>query len=235
MSAFVRSHLAAFPLTSERAPKPATDDWPYVYHQTHSIPRTYLTVSFILLFLAFIMVRPYFKPTQSSAWQFFLLGAGFLLMETQLVSRLALYFGTTWLVNCIALSGILTILLLSNFYVKLRRPLNLSPYYGSLCAALVVVYLIPWARVPGSAVAVGILLFLAYCVPVFFAGIIFTESFRRFAGKSEVFGANMLGAVAGGVTQNLSFILGMKALLLVAAVIYAGAAVLQLTKKVCTS
>jgi hypothetical protein len=181
--------------------------------------------------MTFLLIRPYFKPTQGSTWQFFLLGAGFLLMETQLVSRLALYFGTTWLVNSIALSGILSVLLLSNFYVKLRAPRSLSIHYILLCAALVANYLIPWNNVPGSATAAGLLLCLAYCVPVFFAGIIFTESFRRCGGRSDVFGANMLGAVAGGLTQNLSFIFGMKALLIIAAVIYGGAALLYFTKR----
>jgi len=236
LAAFVKSHPTSFPLTSEGAPVPTTDDWPYVYHQNHSVPRTYLTVSFVLLFMTFLLVRPHFRAmhfraAQGSTWQFFLLGGGFLLMETQLVSRLALYFGTTWFVNSIALSGILGVLLLSNFYVKLRPPRNLNAYYALLCMALVANYLIPWANVPGSANQVGGLLCLAYCVPVFFAGIIFAESFRRSAGRSEVFGANMLGAVAGGLTQNLSFVFGMKALLLIAAVIYGGAVLLRLTKK----
>jgi len=231
LSAFVTSRPPAFPLTSQGAPPATTDDWPYVYHESHSIPRPYFTASFVLLLMTFLMVRPYFNPTQASTWQFFLLGAGFLLMETQLVSRLALYFGATWMVNCIALTSILTVLLLSNFYVKFRPPGNLSPYYISLCAALIANYLIPWSLVPGSATAVGILLCVANCVPVFFAGIIFTESFRRYGGRSDAFGANMLGAVAGGLTQNLSFILGMKALLLIAALIYGGAALLHLTKR----
>jgi spermidine synthase len=227
---FVRNHPPAFPLTSVGAPPPTTDDWPYAYHQSHSIPRTYLTVSLVLLLMTFVMVGPHFKPTQGGSWQFFLLGAGFLLMETQLVSRLALYFGTTWLVNSIALTGILTVLLLANFYVKLRPPSSLNAHYVLLCVALVANYLIPWASLPGSATTVGILLCVANCVPVFFAGIIFTESFRRRGGSSDVLGANMLGAVAGGLTQNLSFILGMKALLLIAAVIYGGAAILSFTK-----
>jgi hypothetical protein len=176
------------------------------------------------------MVGPFFKPKESSTWKFFLLGAGFLLMETQLVSRLALYFGTTWFVNCIALSGILSVLLLSNVYVDHRRPRHLSIFFALLCATLVANYAIPWTRVPGSGTQVGILIGLAYCVPFFFAGVIFTECFRRFAGQSNSFGANMLGAVAGGLTQNLSFILGMKALLLIAAVVYGAAALLRLSK-----
>jgi hypothetical protein len=235
-SAFLGSHPPAFQLTADHAPPPTTDDWPYVYHSGHTIPRAYYLVSAVILVLAIYMVGPFFTPKESSTWQFFLLGAGFLLMENQLVSRLALYFGTTWQVNCIALTGILTVLLLSNFYVGFRRPGNLGIYYALLCVTLVANYGIPWSRVSGSGTQVGILICFAYCVPFFFAGIIFTESFRRFAGQSSAFGANMLGAVAGGLAQNLSFIIGMKALLLIAAVIYLGAALLhKLRPKSCTA
>jgi spermidine synthase len=229
-SAFLSARPPEFPLTAGNAPPPTTDDWPYVYHYGHSIPRAYFAVSAIILVMALYMVGPFFKPKESSTWQFFLLGAGFLLMETQLVSRLALYFGTTWLVNSIALTGILTVLLLSNVYIKIKRPEDLNIYYVSLCAALVVIYAIPWTRIPGSGTLVGILMCFAYCVPVFFAGIIFTESFRRRAGRSDAFGANMLGAVAGGLAQNLSFMVGMKALLLIAAVLYGMAALVQRVK-----
>ena len=41
---------------------------------------------------------------------------------------------------------------------------------------------------PGSGIMVGIMICFAYCVPFFFAGIIFTESFRRFGGQSKAFG-----------------------------------------------
>ncbi len=229
-AAFLSARPPAFPLAIDHAPPPTTDDWPYVYHFSHSIPRTYYSVSAIILVMALYFVGPFFKLKESSSWQFFLLGAGFLLMETQLVSRLALYFGTTWLVNCVALTGILTVLLLSNVYVKMRRPGNLGIFYALLCATIIANYAINWTLVPGSGTHVGILICFAYCVPFFFAGIIFTESFRRSAGQSNVFGANMLGAVAGGLAQNLSFIVGMKALLLIAVVIYGGAALLQILK-----
>ncbi len=234
-SAFLRARPPVFQPTIANAPPPTTDDWPYVYHRSHSIPRTYFSVSVVILILAFYTVGPFFKPKQSGTWLFFLLGAGFLLMETQMVSRLALYFGTTWLVNCVALTGILTILLLSNFYVERRRPESLSMYYILLCATLVMNYLVPWARIPGSGALVGILVCSAYCVPFFFAGVIFTESFRRIGGRSDAFGANMLGAVAGGLAQNLSFILGMKALLIIGAAIYGSAALLHKAKPSCTA
>jgi hypothetical protein len=227
---FLNAHPPAFPLTVDHAPPPTTDDWPYVYHFGHSIPRTYYSVSAIILLMALYFVGPFFKIKEGSTWQFFLLGAGFFLMETQLVSRLALYFGTTWLVNCVALTGILSVLLVSNLYVKARRPGNLGIFYALLCVTILANYAINWTLIPGSGTQVGILICLAYCVPFFFAGVIFTESFRRSAGQSSVFGANMLGAVAGGLAQNLSFIVGMKALLLIAVLIYGGAALLQILK-----
>jgi SAM-dependent methyltransferase len=229
-AAFLSSRPPVFPLTADNAPPPTTDDWPYVYHRGRSIPRAYFTVSAVILIMALYLVGPFFKWKETGTWHFFMLGAGFLLMETQLVSRLALYFGTTWLVNCVALTGILVVLLLSNVYVEFKRPRNLSIYFVCLCAALITDYAIPWSRIPGSGTFVGILICFAYCVPIFFAGVIFTESFRRFAGRSSAFGANMLGAVAGGLAQNLSFIFGMKALLLIAAVVYGCAALLQAVK-----
>jgi len=118
-------------------------------------------------------------------------------------------------------------LLLANLYVARRRPARLWIFYIALCASLVVNYLIPWSHLRGSGIVIGIVVVFAYCVPFFFAGVIFTESFRRVEGRSTVFGANMMGAVAGGLTQNLSFLFGMKILLIVAAVIYAGAALVR--------
>jgi spermidine synthase len=230
-AAFVKARPASFPLSLADAPAPTTDDWPYVYHRSHTIPRAYFAVSAVILILALYMIGPLFKPKESSTWIFFFLGAGFLLMETQLVSRLGLYFGTTWIVNCFALTGVLTVLLLANFYVSHRRPEKLSAQFVCLCLALVVVYAVPWNKIPGSGTFVGILIGIAFCVPILFAGIIFAELFRRLEGNNAAFGANMLGAVAGGLAQNLSFIFGMKALLLLAALLYAAVCVLQISRK----
>jgi SAM-dependent methyltransferase len=215
---------AKFPLDTAGAPSPATDDWPYVYHRAHSIPRTYLTVSVILLLLTLILVRGSFRPRRSYTWAFFFLGGGFLLLETQMVSRLALYFGTTWVVNAVALTAILVVLVLSNGYVARFRPQRLGLYYVPLVLCLAANYLFPWERLPYGATTIGILLSAAYAAPVFFAGIIFTENFRRTAEKANAFGANIVGAVAGGLAQNVSFIVGMKALLVIAALFYVAAA-----------
>ncbi len=206
-------------------PPLTTDDWPYVYHRNHTIPHAYLTISLILLLIAVALTRRELAPAKISAWNLFFLGAGFLLLETQLVSRLALYFGATWWVNCVALSAILLMLVLANFWVERRKPDRLGPYYVALIACLIAIYVVPWQQLPFGPRSLGTLLAAAYGLPVFFAGVIFTETFRRCEDKSRSFGSNIVGAVAGGLAQNASFVIGLKALLLLAAIFYLFAAV----------
>jgi len=127
-------------------------------------------------------------------------------------------------VNCVALTAILVTLVTANVCVERLRPRRLGPFYALLLAGLGANYVFPWESLTYGARTVGVLLSLAYAVPVFFAGVIFTASFQAAAQKSSAFAANIVGAVAGGLAQNLSFITGMKMLLVVAAVFYASAA-----------
>jgi spermidine synthase len=227
LAGFLERHPPKFQLETTSPVPLTTDDWPYIYQRTRNIPRVYFIVSLILLGLAVLLVRGTFAYRKPSTWHFFLLGAGFLLLETQLISRLALFFGSTWIVNCVALTFILLVLVAANLFVMKQAVKHLVPHYILLILCLVAIYLTPWTHLPFSSRIVGTLLGTAYSLPLFFAGIIFTESFRRSRGDSGCFGANILGAVAGGLAQNLSFVIGINALLLTAVVFYAGAAVLS--------
>lgn len=232
----VRKNPPGFSLDLRQAPALTTDDWPYIYNRGHSIPRTYLTISLILFGIAFLLTRRTLEPAKPSTWNFFFLGAGFLLLETQLVSRLALYFGATWWVNCIALTAILTVLIGANFCVDhffvdrgfrprgRRAALPLLPWYASLVSSLLAIYFIRWEGLPYGTITVGILFAAVYALPVFLGGVIFCDTFRNCVDKSSCFGSNVIGAVAGGLAQNLSFVVGIKALLLLTAVFYALAA-----------
>jgi hypothetical protein len=53
-------------------------------------------------------------------------------------------------------------------------------------------------------------------VPIAFAGVIFATSFRRTEQPDRVFGANVAGALVGGLAENTSIILGFQLLLCVA-------------------
>lgn len=227
LAKLVQANSSRFRAGAEGAWEPLRDDWPYVYNRFRSIPRTYINVSIVLLLLALVLVGKSFAPREPSTWRFFLLGAGFLLMETQMVSRLALYFGTTWIVSSIVISAILLVLVGANLFANRYRPRTLTLCYLMLVTSLFLIYLLPWGRLALDVRTVGALLAAAYCLPVFLAGIIFAETFRRETRKSSVLGANILGSVAGGLAQNLSFLFGIKALLLLAAAIHGLAALTE--------
>jgi spermidine synthase len=199
-----------------------TDDWPYLYQKGHSIPGAFFTLSVlvVLLAVAFYLQIPEARSRVPSLF-FFSMGAGFLLLETQVVSRLALYFGTTWQVNGIVIAAILAALLIANYVTEKRRtPWPRSWILALLLLGIAFAYFFPFSRIPLAAGWVGLIAAAVFAVPIFFAGLLFASEFRAADSPAAALGANMLGAVVGGLLENLSLIVGMKALLLVAAMLY---------------
>jgi hypothetical protein len=138
------------------------------------------------------------------------------------VSRLALYFGTTWQVNGIVIAAILAALLLANYVIERQsKPWPRSWTLAGILLGIAFAYLVPFSRIPGSAAAVGAIAAVIFSIPIFFAGLLFASEFRATDSPAAALAANMLGAVVGGLLENVSLIIGMKALLLVAAVLYA--------------
>jgi hypothetical protein len=58
-------------------------------------------------------------------------------------------------------------------------------------------------------------------IPIFFAGVIFAASFRDSKQPDIDMGANIAGVILGGLSENLSMILGFNWLLGVAILFYA--------------
>ena len=56
--------------------------------------------------------------------------------------------------------------------------------------------------------------------PGFFACIIFIQSFARSEFSGKALGSNLIGALVGGLLESLSLWSGIKALILVAALLY---------------
>jgi hypothetical protein len=100
-----------------------------------------------------------------------------------------------------------------------------------LLAGLVIAYWFPFDRIGGSPTIAGMIATAIFSVPVVFAGILFATEFRAAKSPSAALGANMLGAVAGGLLENLSLLFGMRALLLVAMGVYCLAEVGLLREK----
>jgi hypothetical protein len=56
---------------------------------------------------------------------------------------------------------------------------------------------------------------LAVPIPIFFAGLVFSGTFKRTALPSAAFGANLVGAMVGGFAEYLSMASGRRSLVLV--------------------
>ncbi len=205
-----------------------TDDWPFLYLRSATIPGLNLRGMALIALLSLIIlgaVTPVRRIRPNG--QMFFLGAGFMLLETKGVIHMALLFGATWVVNSIVFSAILVMILLSNLWVLALQPRRLWPYYGLLIAALVVNVYVPMSTfldLPGAAQVVTscVVVFM----PVFFAGVIFAAAFRDSAHPDRDFGSNIGGVILGGLSENLSLVVGFKNLLLLAIAYYALSAVL---------
>jgi len=198
-----------------------TDDWPYFYQRSPGLPLPVVVISAVLVLLCLALIRDTGTPIRSLRWQFFFLGAGFLLLEAQIVSKMALLFGTTWLVNSIVISGLLVLILVANIVVSVRPDIPVFASYLGLFITLLVGFLVPldkllfaslWARILSAT--------LVLCLPVFFAGITFIKSFASEGFSGEALGSNLLGAMIGGMLESASMWTGIRSLLVFAAVLY---------------
>jgi len=129
--------------------------------------------------------------------------------------------GNTWQVNAVIISSILGIALFANWIAYKFPNLSITPVYILLISTAIGLYFVDLARFgflpyPMKAVIVGTLTSL----PMLFSGIIFVRSFAIASDKSNALGANLIGALVGALLQSITFIIGIKALLLVVAGFY---------------
>ncbi|MBU4312793.1 MAG: hypothetical protein KJ706_08770 [Candidatus Omnitrophica bacterium] len=202
--------------------KLTTDDWPYLYVKEPVIPIMHLCIIASLLILLAISGMGLFSSGEHLNLHFLFLGAGFLLLEFQNISKASLLFGSTWLVNAYMISAILVLILLANFVTHYFKIKNIKPFYYLLWISILIIYLIPLSNlniynyyVKGTLVAI----FLN--IPIFFAGVIFITSFRDCQRKDIALGSNLLGAGIGGLLESVSFIYGIRSLLLLVLCFYA--------------
>jgi SAM-dependent methyltransferase len=207
----------------------ATDDWPFFYMVRRVYPVSYLALVGLLLLLSlgvtanFMHERPRFSQAP-----FFLLGAGFMLVETKGITELGLTFGNSWQVIGIVICGILTMAFLANWVVQrlgVRRPV--VPYV-LLLASLAAGWAI--ARHGGfPSTALGRLETTAVLtVPIFFSGIVFSTLVASRGQMSAILAANLLGAMVGGLLEYNSLYFGFQFLYLIAMALYALALIWEL-------
>jgi SAM-dependent methyltransferase len=200
-----------------------TDDWPFLYLPEPGIPAAYALAVIALVLGSLVVIRSNgLSPGRLTTYHghLFFLGAAFLLMEVYAINRLALLFGTTWIVSAIAIVIVLTLIVAANATVALAGHLAYALAYVGLFASLAVSFgLDPHdylGRTSGAALCCGMLELL----PVYFAGLVFARSFTRAEVAGPAIGANLLGAVLGGWSEYTSMAVGIRALVPLACAFY---------------
>ena len=158
----------------------------------------------------------------------FLMGAAFLLLETKNVVQFALLFGTTWFVNALVFGGILVVVLAA---IEVARP-SAERKSGTLAAPL------RRRSSPRSQSRGRSRRTTCSISPGAFGcrrrsrsrsrrsssrTSIFAERFRDVGASTVAFGANLLGAMVGGLLEYTAILVGYRSLLLLTAALYAGA------------
>jgi hypothetical protein len=224
-------------LVRDRGVAPATDDWPFLYMRAPALPQHYVVALAVVLALSAIAVwlamrRPAIAasspvpgvpapPRPVWSWHFFALGAGFMLLETKSIVQFALLWGSTWSSASLAIASVLVMALASALVasrIEIRRRAVVA---GVLLALVAVNYLVPIGRVTFASRAAESLFYGALVFsPVFCAGLLFSSSFKQSSSATTDFGANLLGAIVGGVGEYLSLLAGYQFLLVLVAFCY---------------
>jgi SAM-dependent methyltransferase len=205
-------------------PEPVSDDYPFLYLRDRSLPSIYMIAVGLILVVSLLLVRGVSGPFAGMRPYFdlFCMGAAFLLLETKSVVQFALLFGTTWFVNALVFGGIL-LSVLAAIEVARRFPTdNPVLLYAGLAVALAIAYALPLDRllVLPESIRFVVATLIAFA-PIFLANLIFAERFKDVGSSTIAFGANLLGAMVGGLLEYASLIVGYKALLIVVAGLYA--------------
>jgi hypothetical protein len=162
-----------------------------------------------------------FSSGQAINWHFFFLGAGFLLLEAQIVSRMVMLFGTTWLVNSIVISAILVLIVAVNFLVEYWPSIPVRLAYAGIGFRMLVAYLLPLEKLSFQEFWVKALVAtMVLCLPVGFASIVFIRSFAACQFSGQALGSNLLEALVGGILESMSLWTGIRSLIILAAALY---------------
>jgi len=212
-------------LTRDAQVAPATDDWPFLYMRGPHIPRHYLMALGLVLAFSVIAVRGVLGQSAGRfSWRFFFLGVGFMLLETKSIIQFALLWGSTWIVASLAIAAVLVMAMAATWTVsraEIRRPWAVG---SVLLALLGASYLLPVGRLALGSITTESIVYAALMFsPIYCAGLLFGSSLKHTADVPAAFGANLLGAMVGGVAEYLSLVTGYQLLLVLVGAAYVAA------------
>ena len=205
---------------------PSTDDWPFIYLEYPTVAPIYQKLFALVLALiigVFFLLRRIHRIRGLHA-NYLFLGLGFTLMESSAIVRLALIFGSTWVVNAVVFSSVLLTIFLANFMVFKKKAPSIRVAWVGLSLFILLNYFLP---IP-ALFEVGITLRVILCglligIPVFFAGVCFSSIFEKEPVTGYPLGINLIGAMAGGMIEYTSMLGGMRMVWLIILIIYLSA------------
>jgi spermidine synthase len=207
----------------------ATDDWPYIYLDRPRIPLLYYLLAGLLAVPLFRgLAQMGFADTVArwdrSAWHFFFLGSAFMLLEVQNISKASVVLGNTWSVSAVIITGVLAMVLLGNLVVARWPRIPAWPVYAGLCGSCLLNFVVDLSQFSFLPYATKALLVGGLTsLPMIFSATIFIQSFTTVTHKDRALGANLIGGLFGGLLQSVTFVTGIRALLLIVIALYLGA------------
>lgn len=226
LGAYINQLQQAYPLSLPQTTKVTTDDWPYIYLDSPRIPVLYYLLAGLMLLILYRSSRKWqasdiITRWHRSHWHFFFLGAAFLLQEVQNISKASVVLGNTWETNAVIVSGVLVMALLANWIAHKFPRIQISAVYLALIGICLALYFVDLAQLAFLPYAAKVLVIGSLTtLPMLFSGIIFIRSFASAKGKDEALGANMVGSLVGALIQSVTFVVGIKTLLLIVAGMY---------------
>jgi SAM-dependent methyltransferase len=210
-----------------------TDDWPFLFLPRHEIPFVYILPMLLVMLVSMIPVGRLLTEGKSTVvdWQLFLLGMGFMLLETRAMSAVSLLCGATWTVNSVVIAGVMVMILVANAIALRLSNKHLNILLGCVAITIVTSSMVDVGELnslePWLATTIGTTVFL---LPLMFSATIFATIFKQTTLSSRSLAFNIIGGLFGVSVEYLSMAFGIKALSWFALAIYFGVFALALKK-----
>lgn len=191
------------PITTDLI-SPPTDGWPYLYLDEPGIPKHYLQAGgfIFLISIVSIILAAGRKNIKNPDWTLFLLGASFLLLETKSVTEMSLLFGSTWQVNILVFAAILMLIFGANLFILRKGPFDKTRIFLALFISILISYATPTHSLLALPLAgQWIAGALVTAVPLFFAGMLFSQIFATRKEPITSLGFNLIEAICGGLLE----------------------------------
>ena len=204
----------------------ATDDWPFLNVPTRSVGSDYVIGLAAMVGISALLI--YAFVWRGKVWSagavpglFFLQGAGFMLLETNTITQMALLLGSTWLVTSLAIALVLLAALVANVVVHRYASPGVEAILGFIVAGLLLNYFVDLKGYFGLPFAVPLAAVQVY-LPILGSSLLFARLFQSSERSNVDFGTNILGALFGGILEYSSLVIGIRSIYLLALVIFLG-------------